>query len=105
MSVHDIADDAGTAGDADGGPRNIIHQLGAPVAFRLLERLCANRAGWERVDHGAFVDWTQLVPGTFSTSETAVVHMARGLAMLEAHCGGAPAHLRPLILEAVEAVT
>lgn len=84
--------------------RTHIHENDAPKALDLLFQWAPGRAGFERTPTGAFVDWDELIPGTLSTSETAVAYITRGVAILEAHGGGVPARMRRAVNDAIEAV-
>lgn len=81
-----------------------LHEDDVPLTLDLLYRFATGRPGYERTATGAYIDWDELIPGTFSTSEIAVAHIARGLSILERHGGGAPARLRASIDRAIEGV-
>lgn len=79
-----------------------------PETLRLLGKLLDHRPeqerpGYERTEFGAFVDWEGLANAPLSSTEVAVVHIARGCATLE-HAGGLPPHLTAVVLQAVAAV-
>lgn len=88
----------------DGEPGTHIHEDDAPLTIQLLYRLGAGRPGYTRTPNGVRIVWDEFIPGTFSTSETAVAHIVRGLSILERHGGGAPAKLQHKLHEAIEGI-
>ena len=54
---------------------------------------------------GAEIDWDLLLESWLSTTEKAVVHIARGCAILERHGGGLPLELRSQVRATVESTT
>ena len=74
--------------------REHLHHLDHPRTLRIPARLLDHRdrppAGYERTDHGVWVDWESLAHSYLSSSEVAVVHVARACAIAERHGGVAP---------------
>ena len=60
--------------------------------------------GYELASGGAWVDWDRLATSSLSSTEKAVVHIARGCAILE-RAGGPVPRLTVPIREAITAVT
>lgn len=84
--------------------RRLLHRADAPASLALLDQVCSSRpAGWEPTEVGAVVDWDALASSHLSTTERAVVQIARGVAALEEHGGGA-GRLSRAVHDAVEAV-
>jgi hypothetical protein len=85
-----------------------LHRDDVPETLALLRVLLGNRAtlpdGYTPDATGANVDWELLADGNLSTSERAVVYIARGLAILERRNGRFELHLRDQILAAVQTV-
>jgi hypothetical protein len=76
-----------------------LHRDDAPLTLRLLDGLFGHRhdraeIGYRPDQWGAVVDWDRLTGGVLSTSEVAVVHMARGCAIAERHGGPLPPSVR-----------
>ena len=92
-------------------PMHHLHQLNHPGSLAILRALFAGRLdaaatiGYQRTPYGALVDWDSLEHSWLSTSETAAVIVARGLARIERHGGGFPARLAGPIRDAVTEVT
>jgi hypothetical protein len=90
-------------------PGTHLHRADCPQALAILRALLGHRAeaagiGYQPTGHGAWVDWDALGDSWLSTTETATVHIARGVAIVEAHGGGLPPRLLHPITEAVEAL-
>lgn len=60
--------------------------------------------GYQPTEHGAWVDWDRLANSWLSSTEVAIVHIARGIAVLEHH-GGPPPRLAAPVRDAIAAVT
>lgn len=60
--------------------------------------------GYSPTEHGATVDWDLLTRSWLSSTEIGVVHVARGVAILENHGGPSPRLNQPL-RDAIAAVT
>lgn len=76
-----------------------LHRDDTPLTLRLLDGLLGHRRdqaelGYYPDQWGAEVDWDRLTNGDLSTSEVAVVHIARGCAIAERHGGSLPASVR-----------
>lgn len=75
-----------------------LHRDDYPKTLQLLEDLIgvplragtAAGLGFEPTEHGAYVNWDQLLGSWLSSTEKAVVHIARGTAGLERAGGPAP---------------
>lgn len=88
-----------------------LHRDDFPKTLRLLEDLIggplragtAAGIGFEPTEHGAYVDWDRLLGSWLSSTEKAVVHIARGTAVLEHH-GGPPPRLSAAIAGTVAGV-
>lgn len=78
-----------------------LHRDDSPVALGLMTQLAEGRHGFEATEVGAFVDWDE-VGGTLSTTEEAIAHIARGIAMIEHHGGGVPSRFRDSLAQAFE---
>lgn len=80
-----------------------VHRDDAPDTLGVLQALMANRhdtpAGYEPTDTGAWVDWDALARSWLSTTEIAVVDIARGLYTLE-RAGGASPTMTPALATA-----
>lgn len=81
------------------GDRVHLHADDAPATIELLHALMAGRdparlaeAGYEPTGHGVWVDWDALATSWLSSTERAVVHVARACATFEHH-GGPPRRL------------
>ncbi len=88
-----------------------LHRDDYPATLALLAALVGGRAhhdwttiGYETTEHGACVDWEQLGASWLSSTEKAVVHIARGCATLE-NAGGPSPRLRKRLRAAIAAVT
>lgn len=76
-----------------------LHRDDTPLTLRLLDGLLGHRRDQAELGYypdrwGAEVDWDRLTNGISSTSEVAVVHIARGCAIAERHGGSLPASVR-----------
>lgn len=82
-----------------------LHLDDYPHTLTLLADVVAGRRrdGYQPDEHGAWVDWVLLTAGGWSSSERAVLHIARGCQVLEAHGGTSPA-LRQTTIDTVTAV-
>ena len=85
-----------------------LHLEDYPQTLRLLAALVGSRTDKERLgyaptEHGAFVDWDRMSAGPLSSTEVAIVHIARGCATLE-RAGGVPRPLPAVVTEVVRAV-
>jgi hypothetical protein len=85
-----------------------LNRTTVPETVALLNALLSSRnplpTGYTPDREGATLDWDQLAGGQLSNSERAVVYIARGLAILEAHGGRFELALRDQILAAVQTV-
>jgi hypothetical protein len=86
-----------------------LHRADCPQALAILHALLAHRPdtgsiGYQPTAQGASVDWDTLTDTSLSTTETAAVHIARGVAIVEAHGGGLPGHLHHPIARALESL-
>jgi hypothetical protein len=81
-----------------------LHRDDYRQTLQLLAVLTCGRdvPGFEPTDAGAFVDWDELAGGWLSSTEKAVVHIARGCATLER--AGGTAYLRDQVLTTIGAV-
>lgn len=82
-----------------------LHRDDYPETLRLLEDLAGRSdrlaaIGFEVTEYGAWVDWDRLLGSWLSTTEKAVVHIARGAAMLE-RAGGPSPRLAPTVTSAM----
>jgi hypothetical protein len=88
--------------------RTHLHRLDHPLTLRILSRLLDRRsrlpAGYERSDQGAWVAWDALAGSYLSSTEIAVVHIARGCAVAERH-GGMPPATIPVVQQAIDRLT
>lgn len=91
--------------------RTHLHRDDHPATLALLETLRNDRPaadwaliGYEPTDAGAWVDWDALAGSWLSSTEKAVVHVARGCATLERAGGPAP-RLRARLIATIEAVS
>jgi hypothetical protein len=86
-----------------------LHRDDVPDTLAVLDALLGNRetpsAGYTPDETGADVDWDLLANSCLSTSERAVVHIARGCAMLERQGGGLAPELRWQVRATIESVT
>lgn len=89
-----------------------LHRDDYPQTLRLIEQLLELRlrqgdgteVGFERTEFGAFVDWDQMA-ATLSSTEVAVVHIARGVAVLERSGGPSPRLAKPVADTVAEVCT
>lgn len=100
----------GEAMPADVDEAVLLHTDDCPHTLRLLGALLARRTDHDRLgyhpsEYGAMVDWQRLLGAPLSTSEVAVVHIARGCATLERHAGGLPPDLADVLTATVGAIT
>ena len=83
-----------------------LHRDDVPDTLALLNALLGDRThpapGYAPDETGADVDWARLADGYLSTSEKAVVHIARGCSR---HGGGLPIELRWQVQAAVKSTT
>ena len=91
---------------SDGG--RLLHVDDYPHTLRLLGALVGGRSDRERLgyasgEHVVVVDWQLLLDGPLSSTEVAIVHVARGCATLE-RTGGVPAPLAEVVADVVRAV-
>ena len=70
----------------------------------MLRSKLTTRDGYNPTEHGAWIDWNRLATSALSSTEIGVVHIARGIAVLEHH-DGPPPHLCEPVREAIAAVT
>lgn len=88
--------------------RTHLHRLDHPLTLRILSKLLDHRsrlpAGYERSDEGAWIDWDALAGSYLSSTEVAVVHIARGCAIAERHGGLPPATVHP-VQQAIDRLT
>lgn len=98
--------------DAERGVHLHLDDYPATLAFLtlLFERKVVNDPGgladigYQPTEHGAWVDWDRLLESWMSSTEKALVHIARGAAILEYH-GGPPPSLAAPLLNLAAAVT
>lgn len=92
---------------ADRDPRgDHLHNDDHPKTIAFLTVLlgrCCSVTGWSLTEHGAWVNWDELLTSYLSTTEKAAVHLARGFAVLERQ-GGLPPHLAGIATQTFEAV-
>ena len=90
-----------------------VHLDDHPDTLRLLAALFERKMGdpvglaeigYEPTAHGAWVDWDALTASWLSSTERAIVHIARGCATLE-RAGGPPPRLRGVLLDTMAAVS
>ncbi|MHB1533070.1 MAG: hypothetical protein ACYC1D_00345 [Acidimicrobiales bacterium] len=85
--------------------REHLHHDDVPSTLAILADLLDHRStlpdGYELTEHGAWVDWDALRRSWLSSTEVAVVHIARGCAIAERH-GGLPLSVAGAVREAVE---
>ena len=85
-----------------------LHRDDVPETLALLNTLLGHRDpfpdGYTPDQTGADLDWELLADSHLSTSETAVVHIAHGLAILEGHGSKFELSLRDQILAAVQSI-
>ena len=86
--------------------RTHLHKMDCPDALAIFDAMLGHRDrlpdGYTPDENGAEVDWTEMESSYLSTSETAVVHLVRGIAMLERHGGGLPSSVRDQVRRAIE---
>lgn len=82
-----------------------LHLDDYPTTLGLLASVIRGRTidGYEPTEHGANVDFDALARSYLSSTETAVVHIARGVAVLE-YAGGPPPALATEVVAAVSNV-
>jgi hypothetical protein len=85
--------------DAPAQHRVHLHVEDHSATLALLLEVLNGRSieGYEPTEHGAWVDWDALASGWLSSTEKAVVQIARGCAVLERQGGSAPRLRAPLI--------
>ena len=90
------------------GSREHLHHLDYPLTLRILGDFLDYRSqppvGYERTEYGAWVDWVALATSYLSSTEVAVVHVARGCAVGERH-GGLPNCAATSVRCAIEQLT
>lgn len=66
-----------------------LHRDDHPGSLHMLRKLANNRAlpGYESTEYGAWVDWGELLNSYLSSTEKAMVHIARGIAGAETQGG------------------
>jgi hypothetical protein len=88
--------------------RTHLHRLDHPLTLPILAKLLDHRsrlpAGYERSNQGAWIDWDALASSYLSSTELAVVHIARGCAIAERHGGLPRATVHP-VQQAVDRLT
>ena len=90
----------------DTSQRQHLHLDDYPVALGVLRVLFEHRLesaaeiGYEPTEHGAWVDWESLEHSWLSSTETAAVVVARGLAMAERQ-GGFAQRLQQVLVDAL----
>jgi hypothetical protein len=87
-----------------------LHRDDVPDTLALLKALLVDDRskappGYILSTTRADVDWDLLLEGWLSTTEKAVVHIAKGCAILERHGGGLSPELRSAVRAAVESTT
>ncbi len=86
-----------------------LHLDDYPATLELLSSLLADKhadvaaIGYAATEHGATVDWDRLEQSWLSSTERAVVHLARGCAILE-RVGGCPERLADVVVDVVTSV-
>lgn len=91
------------------GERQHLHRSDYPDTLAVLQALLGSRIdtsdlGYEPTEEGAWVDWRQLIEGKLSSTEVAVVHIARGIAISE-RAGGVPPTAAAAVRTAITGVT
>jgi hypothetical protein len=83
-----------------------LHLDDCPQTLRLLAALFEPKMGDPvgLAEIGAWVDWEALTASWLSSTELAIVHIARGCAILEP-AGGPPPRLHGVLLETIAAVS
>ena len=88
--------------------REHLHHDHVPATLAILADLLDHRSmlpdGYERTEHGAWVDWEALGRSWLSSTEVAGVHIARGYAIAECP-GGLPLSVAGAVRTAVEELT
>lgn len=89
--------------DEEATRRVHLHMEDHPATLQLLSELRNGRRaedwaliGYEATEHGAWVDWDKLLDSWLSSTEKALVHIARGCAVLEHSGGPSPRMIEPL---------
>lgn len=89
------------------GPGTNLHVDDYPATIDLLRVLLGDKHdspdGYRPHAHGITVDWSALDQSWLSTTEKAVVHIARGLATLE-YRGTGPGSVDDAVLDAVSRI-
>ena len=102
-----------TAGMVDRATATHLHLDDYPATLTFLSAVFDRNAhdpvglaaiGYEPTEHGAWVDWDPLVASWLSSKEKALIHIARGTAIVE-HGGGPPPRLAAPLLNVTAAVT
>jgi hypothetical protein len=86
----------------------LLHLDDHPHTLNLLSALLGHRRDWDALSYrptewGAEIDWERLANGPLSSTEIAVIHIARGCAIGE-RSGGLPPSVRTVIVDVVSAV-
>ena len=98
---------------ADNDARNAetghhLHLDDYPATLELLNVVLRSKLttldGYNPTEHGAWINWDRLATSGLSSTEIGVVHIARGIAVLEHH-DGPPPHLCDPVRDAIAAVT
>ncbi len=87
-----------------------LHADDVPLSLSVLRALVGHRADREQLGYrpdewGADVDWDLLASGKLSTTEKAIVYIARGCAIIERHGGGLPNSVSGPIRAAIDGLT
>lgn len=81
-----------------------LHVDDYPATIELLDALLGAKhstpGGYDRHEHGIALDWEALESSWLSSTEKAVVRIARGLSTIE-HNGPGPGHVDDAVLQAV----
>jgi hypothetical protein len=85
-----------------------LHRIDHTPTLGILSELLAHDGrppdGYERTEQGAWVDWDALAGSYLSSTEIAVVHMARGCFIAERHGGFPPGLVLP-VKQAIDRLT
>lgn len=93
--------------------RSHLHLEDYPATLALLADLLEPKrydpvwladAGYEPTEHGAWIDWDRLATSWLAATEVAIVHIARGVAILE-RAGGPPPRLSHILRTTVANLT